>query len=180
MYILIVMIVSIALGFFFLKRLDQRRWQRYQIDRDLYFRQHPFQIKLNDVFKIPVAMNKSAQFKLVNDLMLKSSEQTILKKAQIQRMPAQSHHQFIIKVVIHDIIIGYLDKNYAERFCLSLKDTDFFIGRPIETLAEITFVELKPTMLGCRVKLDLPTNPKMANSLIVDPQVQVKSQTAKG
>lgn len=174
MYILIVMIVSIALGFFFLKQLDQRRWQRYQIDRDLYFRQHPFQLKLNDVFEIHVAMNKSAQFKLVNELMLKSSEQTTLKKALIQRMPAQSHHQFIIKVVIHDIIIGYLDKNYAERFCLSLKDTDFFIGRPIATLAEIKFCELKPNVHGCRVKLDLPSNPKLANSLIVEPQIEAQ------
>ena len=163
MYILIFMIVSIALGFFFLKQLDQKRWQRYQIERDLYFRQHPYPFPLKNDFAVHVLMNKTSQFNLVNGLMLKSVDQSILKNALIQRIPAQTHHRYIIKVMIEEISIGYLDKTYAERFCQSLEETDFFIGRPIATLAEISFCELKPNVQGCRVKLDLPSNPHLAS-----------------
>ncbi|QIO07699.1 hypothetical protein [Acinetobacter lanii] len=167
MYILIFMIVGIALGFFFLKQLDQRRWQRYQIERDVYFRQHPYSFKTTGSYSIAVAMNKSAQFKLINELMLKSSQQPVQRAALIQRMPAQSHHRYIIKVLVEDITIGYLDQSYAERFCLSLEDTDFFIGRPISTQAEISFYALKPNILGCRLKLDLPNHPHLASHYLM-------------
>lgn len=168
MYLLILIVILIALAFVFLKQLDQRRWQRYQIDRDLFFRQHPYALQSSHQHSIHVAMNKSAQFKLVNELMLKSSEQTIIKKAMIQRMPAQAHHQFIIDVLVEEISIGYLEKKYAERFCQSLLETDFFIGRPLLTSAEISFCELKPNVPGCRVKLDLPSDPNLANELIFE------------
>lgn len=168
MYILILMVIIIALAFVFLKQLDQRRWQRYQIDRDLFFRQNPYAFQSSHDHLIHVAMNKSAQFKLVNELMLKSSEQTIVKNAVIQRMPAQAHHQFIIKVMVEEISVGYLEKQYAERFCQSLLETDFFIGRPISIRAEIRFCELKPNVHGCRVKLDLPSDPTLANELIFE------------
>ncbi len=168
MYLLILMVIVIALGFVILKYIDQNRWHRYQIDRDIFFRQHPYLFQSNQDYSIHVVMNKSAQFKLINELMLKSTDQTIIKNALIQRMPAQAHHQFIVKVMVEDITIGYLEKKYAERFCQSLTETDFFIGRSILISAEIILCELKPNMNSCRVKLALPNDPTFAKDFIFE------------
>lgn len=168
MYLLILMVFIIALGFIFLKQLDQRRWHRYQIDRDMYFSQHPYVIQSSQQYSIYVAMNKSAQFKLINELMLKSVEPLTYREVLIQRMPAQSHHQYIIKVMIKDIVLGYLEKNYAERFCQSLEATDFFIGRPILVCAEISVCESVTAFIGCKVKLDLPVDPTVASQLVFE------------
>lgn len=170
MWILILLLISIAFAFVVAKYIDQRRWNRYQIDRDVYFRKHPYELMLKGEFAIPVAMNKSTQFKLLNELMLRSNDQPIVQKALIQRMPPQAHHRFIVKVTIQEVVTGYLDKVYAEKFCRSLEDTDFFIGRPMTLLAEIKLIELKPNVQGCRVRLDLPTDPLMVKNLYVEPK----------
>lgn len=156
MYILILMVIIIALGFIFLKQLDQRRWKRYQIDRDLFFRQNPYQLQQDTACVVAVAMTKTAQFKLRNELMLKTADERVLKTALIQRMPSQSHHQYIIRVSIEEVLVGYLDKVYAARFCLQLQDTDFFIGRPIAVQAQVSFVTQHQ---GCIVRLNLVADP---------------------
>ena len=170
MYLLLFMVIALMLGVVIIKKIDQRRWQRYQIERDLYFRDHPYELSHEQDFQIMVAMQKAAQFKLINEMMLKSLDQPILKKAIIQRERVldSEKHQFVIKVIVRDIHIGYLDHQYAEQFCQQLKKTEFIVGRPISIWSELTILRNSAGERACRVKLGLPENPKMIEHLIME------------
>ena len=82
MLILLIIVVVIALGIVFAKQVDQRRWQRYQFERDMYFRQYPFLWKSLDQFELVLSIQTHAQKKLINELMLRSSENSFIKKAR--------------------------------------------------------------------------------------------------
>ncbi|NHB56885.1 hypothetical protein G9F32_02390 [Acinetobacter sp. 194] len=153
-----------------IKNVDQRRWQRYQIERDLHFRDHPYVLKSEPAFNVRVIMSKSAHFKLINTLMLKQSTQQVFKKAMLQREKAseQDAYQFVVKVLIEDIHIGYLEQHYAETFCEVLKESDFYIGRPISILSEVTFCKNNFSDAGCKVVLGLPLDPNEIKDLIED------------
>ena len=167
MLILLIIVVVIALGIVFAKHVDQRRWQRYQFERDMFFRQYPFQWKGLEQFELVLNINANAQKKLINELMLRPFEQSYIRKARIQREPECSRQQYAVKVMINDVTIGYLEKKYAELLGENLQHTDFEIGRPIELNAEIIVFE-KDAECGCRVKLDLPRNPRTAHEYLVD------------
>ena len=69
--------------------------------------------------------------------------------------------------MVQDFTIGYLETKYAELFGASLDQTDFEIGRPIELNAEIIVFE-RDNEVSCRVKLDLPRNPKTAYQYLIE------------
>ena len=71
MLILVIIVVVAVLGIIFAKQIDQRRWQRYQFERDIYFRQYPFQWKGLEQFELVLNINAQAQKKLINQLMLR-------------------------------------------------------------------------------------------------------------
>lgn len=73
MLILVIIVVVAVLGIIFAKQIDQRRWQRYQFERDIYFRQYPFQWKGLEQFELVLNINAQAQKKLINQLMLRPS-----------------------------------------------------------------------------------------------------------
>ncbi len=177
MLFLIVFVMFMVVAFLLARQLDRRRWHRYQIDRDMFFRTHPYTLDCDQQFDVHLTLNQNAQKKLMNELMLKSHEQSILKKALIQREAEQQNQPFIIKVMVHDLIIGYLEIKYAEQLCKSLQETDFMIGRPIETLAEISIFQKNEIHLLCRVKLDLPRNPKLVNNLIKGKKVDLNIES---
>lgn len=170
MYLFIFMVIALVLGVVIIKKIDQRRWQRYQIDRDLFYRNHPYELSHEQEFNVIVKMDKSAQFKLINGLMLKSLSQPVLKKAMIQRERVldSEKHQFVIKVMVRDINIGYLEHQYAEQFCQCLKKTEFYVGRPISIWSELTIFRNSAGEHTCRVKLGLPVNPNEIINLMSD------------
>jgi len=167
MLILVIIGVVIVFGIFFAKRVDQRRWQRYQFERDMHFRQFPYLWNGPDQFELVLNMNSNAQKKLMNELMLRPSETSYIRKARIQREPENSSQKYLIKVMIQDFMISRLEKKYAELFGENLQQTDFEIGRPIELNAEI-IVFGKGDELVCRVKLDLPRDPRTANQYLIE------------
>ncbi|RKG38902.1 hypothetical protein [Acinetobacter rongchengensis] len=168
MLILVIIIAVIALGIVFAKHVDQQRWQRYQFERDMYFRQYPFQWKGLEQFELVLNMNTHAQKKLINELMLRASETGYLRKARVQREPECVNQQYSIKVMIQDLTIGYLEKRYAELLGGNLRKTDFETGRPIELNAEIIVFEKDDIDLGCRVRLDLPRDPRTVDRYIIE------------
>ena len=168
MLILVIIVVVIVLGIIFAKKVDQRRWQRYQFERDMYFRQYPFQWKGLEQFDLVLNINASTQKKLINELMLRSSEMSYIRKARIQREPEYTHQKYAIKVMINDLIIGHLEKKYAELLGETLQQTDFETGRPIELEAEIIVYEKDDIEFGCRVKLNLPRDPRTAGEFLVE------------
>lgn len=168
MLILLIIVVVIALGIVFAKQVDLRRWQRYQFERDMYFRQYPFLWKGLDQFEMVLNTHPNAQKKLINELMLRSDENSYIKKAWVQREPECAGQRYSIKVMVQDLLIGRLEKKYAELLGEQLSQTDFEIGRPIELNAEIIVFEKDDVELGCRVRIDLPRNPKMVNDYLVE------------
>jgi len=167
MLILVIIVIVIVFGIFFAKHVDQRRWQRYQFERDMHFRQFPYLWNGQDQFELVLTMNINAQKKLMNELMLRPSETSYIRKARVQREPENSHQKYLIKVMIQDLMIGRLEKKYAELLGETLQQTDFEIGRPIELNAEIIVFE-KGDEWGCRVRLDLPRDPRMASEYLVE------------
>ncbi len=174
MLILIGICVLIVLGIVLAKQIDQRRWQRYQFERDMYFRQHPFLWEGLERFELVLNINAQSQKKLLNELMLKSAEMSYIRKSRIQREPECAHQKYAVKVMINDLTIGYLEKKYAELLGETLQQTDFEIGRPIELNAEIIVFEKNDVDFGCRVKLDLPRDPRMANQYLAKHEVFFK------
>ena len=172
MLILVIIAVVIVLGIIFVKHVDQRRWQRYQFERDMYFRQYPFQWKGLEQFGLVLNINSHTQKKLINELMLRPRASGYIKKACVQREPECANQHYAIKVTIQDLTIGYLEKKYAESFGESLDQTDFEIGRPIEINAEIIIFEKDDIEVGCRVKLDLPRDPRAARQYLIENQQQ--------
>ena len=165
---LILIAIIIGIGFIFAQHIDQKRWQRYQFERDIFFRTHPYLLDTNQQFAILFAIGKSSQKRLINELMLKPSDQSIYKKIYLQRESTKNHDLQTVKVTLNDLKLGYLEKQYAHALCQSLKHTDFLIGRPIELLAEIFVFECDHGELGCRVKLDLPRDPQMVRELLIE------------
>ena len=176
MLILVIIIAVIALGVIFAKHVDQRRWQRYQFERDMYFRQNPFQWKGLEQFELVLNVNSNEQKKLINTLMLRASETGYFKKARVQREPECANQQYSIKVMIQDLTIGRLEKRYAELLGENLQQTDFETGRPIELNAEIIVFEKDDIDLGCRVKLDLPRDPRTAHEYLIANMKQKKTK----
>jgi hypothetical protein len=168
MFILLIIVVVAVLGIMLVKHIDQRRWQRYQFERDMFFRQYPFQWKGLEQFELVLNINVHAQKKLINELMLRASENSYIKKSRIQREPECSRQQYSIKVMIQDLTIGHLEKKYADLLGESLDQTDFEIGRPIELEAEIIVFEKDDIELGCRVKLALPRDPRTAHQYLIE------------
>ena len=168
MLILVIIVVVIALVFVGAKQVDQRRWQRYQFERDMFFRQYPFLWKGLEQFDLVLNINANAQKKLMNELMLRPSEMSYIRKSRIQREPESTGQRYMIKVMVNDLTIGYIEKKYAELLGENLQHTDFEIGRPIELNAEIIVFEKDTAEIGCRVKLDLPRNPRTALDYLVE------------
>ncbi len=168
MLILVILVVVFVLGVVLAKRVDQRRWQRYQFERDMFFRQNPFQWKGLEQFELVLNINANAQKKLMNELMLRPSEMSYIRKSRIQREPECAHQKYAIKVMINDLTIAHLEKKYAELLGETLQHTDFETGRPIELNAEIIVFEKDDVEFGCRVKLDLPRDPRMSGEYLVE------------
>ena len=168
MLILLIIVVVLVLGIIFAKKVDQRRWQRYQFERDMFFRQNPFQWKGLEQFDLVLNINANAQKKLINELMLRPSEMSYIRKSRIQREPECAHQKYAIKVMINDLTIAHLEKKYAELFGETLQQTDFETGRPIELNAEIIVFEKDDVEFGCRVKLNLPRDPWSADKYLVE------------
>ena len=168
MYILVLMVITAVICIVVIKNVDQRRWQRYQIERDLFFRDHPYVLKSEPDFNVRLNISKPIQIKLINNLMLKTSTPHIFKKAVIQREQVTDHQaqKYLVKVMVEDIKVGYLEQHYAEHFCESLKKSDFFIGRPISVLSEVTLCKNRLGESGCRVILSLPEDPKDVKDLL--------------
>ena len=167
MLILLIIVVVAAMGIMFAKHIDQRRWQRYQFERDIYFRQYPFQWKGLEQLDLVLNINAQAQKKLINQLMLRPLDGSYIRKASIQREPEYPRQHYTIKVMVQDFTIGYLETKYAELLGENLDQTDFEIGRPIELNAEIIVFE-KDDEFACRVKLDLPRDPRTAHQYLIE------------
>lgn len=174
MLFLILFAILIVVSFLFVQQLDRRRWHRYQIQRDMYFHQYPYILDNQQKFEIHLPINQSMQRKLLNHLMLNLKQQSVLRTAFIQREAEQKNHSFLVKVMIHDLKIGYLESKYAEQFCQALQQTDFVIGRPIEVMAELSVLSNLGSDSGCRVKLDLPKNLKLVQAIVKEKNHQTK------
>lgn len=160
--------VVIALIIISARHFDQQRWQRYQLERDMFFCQHPFHWQGLEQFELRLSINAKMQKKIINELMLKATENSHIRKVSIQREPEHEAQQYLIKVMLHDFTIGYLEPKYAEIFGETLSNTDFEVGRPIALNAEIIVFEKDDVEFGCHVKLDLPRDPRMAGECLVE------------
>ena len=174
MWVLVLIMIVVILGVLLIRYMDQHRWQRYQFERDLYFRQYPLLLQCGEQFSMTLQLNKVMQKKLINELMLKPQEQCFVKKALIQRAEDVGGQKYTVKVSIHDKIFAYLDVAYANALGEQLHSTDFEIGRPIEVLAEIMVfytdnVNTARQERGCRLRLDLPHDPdRVLHYLVMD------------
>ena len=174
MLFLILFVLLIVVAFICVQQLDRRRWHRYQIERDLYFHQYPYVLEGEQKFEVYLPVSQNIQRKLMNTLMLTLQKQSLLKKVIIQREAEQKDHPFLVRVMIHDLNVGYLELKYAEQLCKILRETDFVIGRPIEVMAELSAIPNIGVDLTCRVRLDLPKNLKLVKELIKEKKTQVK------
>lgn len=168
MLLFIFMVVVVAVGFIAIRHGDQRRWGRYQIERDMYFQMHPYQFNQELPFSIVVPLGRIAQRKLQNELMLKPNQRCTRTTAVIQRDAARQNQIYVVNVCIHDYKIGELEPKYAETLCLNLEKTDFFIGRPILLQAEIEVFQKSTSETGCRVKLNLPTDLSKVDQQLIE------------
>ena len=173
MYIILLMLFTVVAGFYIVHRIDQQRWDRYQFDRAKFFLLNPYYFYSNHTFEISIYMNAFTQTKLVNALMLNPNNSIIYKNVTIQRFSGQQINQYEIKVIIENIAVGYLEKNYAKQFVRCLEHTDFFVGRPIEVFAEISLVD-RHGKSGCIVKLDLCSDPFLAKDYVFEKKAGTK------
>ena len=164
---LLLIIICVIVGFLVIRQSDQRRWGRYQIERDMYFQMYPYQLDPLLPFSVVVPLGYLAQRKLQNELMLKLNQDVIYKTALVQREAARQNQTYVVQVCIHDHKVGELEPKYAEKLCLNLAQTDFFIGRPISLQAEITVFQKSETECGCRIKLNLPPDPQSADEYVI-------------
>lgn len=178
MLLFILIIIVVIGGVFLLRHNDQRRWGRYQIERDMYFQIHPYQFAEEYPFGITISVGHIAQRKLQNELMLKLDHQPTYIAALVQRDEARQNQKYVVKVCINDHKIGELEPKYAEKLCLNLEKTDFFIGRPILLQAEIELFQKMPSEMGCRVKLNLPTDLSSIETQLIE-KISEKNNKAK-
>ncbi|AWL27660.1 hypothetical protein DJ533_03155 [Acinetobacter defluvii] len=169
MLFLVLVVIVVVLGFFIIQQLDERRWQRYQFERDMFFRDHPLLLEDLDSFDYMLKLTHAMQRKIITELMLKPTMQPIYKKVRLQRLPETSQEKYHIQVLLNEIKIAELEPNYAQKFGESLIKTDFEIGRPIEVLSEILVIQKNSHELGCQMCLRLPQNPTdIAQLLLVE------------
>ncbi len=170
MLFLVLLVFCAVAGFLTLQHLDRKRWHRYQIERDIFFRLNPFVLQNDPECKMMITLNKATQKKLLGVLMLKQPGQSVNRTVQIQREPEQKNQQFIVAVYFQDFKIGELEPKYTTRLCHSLEKTDFYIGRPLEISAEISITEGFSGDAGCQVRLGLPRDPDSIDQLIMERQ----------
>ncbi|RYL29612.1 hypothetical protein [Acinetobacter piscicola] len=176
MLFLVLVVIVIVLGFFMIQQLDERRWQRYQFERDMFFRDHPLLVQDIDDFDYALKLSHAMQRKIITELMLKPTIQPIYKKMRLQRLPEIRQEKYHIQVLLNDIKIGELDRNYAQQCGERLVKTDFEIGRPIEVLAEILVLRKNNHELTCQIHLSLPQDPTQIANLLVAEQASLKSK----
>lgn len=172
---LLLIIICVVVGIIVICQSDQRRWGRYQIERDMYFQMYPYQLLDPSLpFSVVVPLGYLAQRKLQNELMLKLDQQAIYKTALVQREAARHNQTYVVQVRIHDHKVGELDPKYAEKLCLNLAQTDFFIGRPISLQAEITVFQKSEDEYGCRIQLNLPADPQFDSEQLIETKPEKK------
>ena len=171
---LLLIIICVIVGFVIICQSDQRRWGRYQIERDMYFQMYPYRLDPSLPFSVVVPLGYLAQRKLKNELMLKLNKQAIYKTALIQREAARQNQTYVVQVRIHDHKVGEIDAQYAEKLCLNLAQTDFFIGRPISLQAEITVFQKSAHECGCHLKLNLPADPQFDSEQLIETKPEKK------
>lgn len=176
MLFLVLVIIVIVLGFFMIQQLDERRWQRYQFERDMFFRDHPLLLQDIDGFDYALKLSHVMQRKIITELMLKPTIQPSYKKIRLQRLPEIRQEKYQIQVLLNDIKIGELDHNYAQQCGECLAKTDFEMGRPIEVLTEILVLHKNSHELSCQIHLSLPQDPRAIVNLLVAEQASVKSK----
>ncbi|TCM68743.1 hypothetical protein EC844_104119 [Acinetobacter calcoaceticus] len=167
MLVLIVVVIVLVLGFVLVQRIDQGRWHRYQFERDIFFRNHPYQYVGNEQFEQQLLISKPAQRKLINDFMWKNDQQVIYKKVLVLR-EIEQQQRTTVKVIIRELTLGYVEQDYAASLCQQLQSTDFEIGRPIEVLAEFTLATRKDQLYVSHIKLDLPFDPRQVKLHLLD------------
>ena len=172
MLLFILMIVCVVVVFLIVRNNDQRRWSRYQIERDMYFQMHPYHLKQDLPYSVVVPLGHTAQQKLKNELMLKPAACHLYETALIQREAARQNQMYVVQVRIHDYKVGELEPKYAEKLCLNLEKTDFFIGRPIALNAEIQVFQKNLSECRCRIKLNLPADPQLAQQVLIEPKIK--------
>lgn len=168
MTVLIVVIITILLAVVLIHKVDQRRWKRYQLERDVYFSKYPYVYKGRDQFNIGLSVPKLSQLKLINLLMLKSTQQYLYKNMRLLRGDGQCLNR--IQVLMDELYLGILEPSYAEQLCSHLSHTDFIIGRPIEILAEIFVLSPEQGLGLCKIHLDLPLNPEHVLYGLTEPE----------
>ncbi|MFW1858638.1 hypothetical protein [Acinetobacter defluvii] len=77
MLFLVLVVIVVVLGFFIIQQLDERRWQRYQFERDMFFRDHPLLLEDLDSFDYMLKLTHAMQRKIITELMLKPTMQPI-------------------------------------------------------------------------------------------------------
>ncbi|WP_111858962.1 hypothetical protein [Acinetobacter sp. CFCC 10889] len=176
MLFLVLVVIVVVLGFFMIQQLDERRWQRYQFERDMFFRNHPLLIQDLEDFHYVLKLSHATQRKMITEQMLKVSTQPIYKKVRVQRLPETRQEKYHIQVLLNDIKIAELERNYAQQFGKCLVKTDFEIGRPIEVLAEILVLQKNSCEQICQMRLSLPQDPNEIVNLLVAEQVTLSSK----
>lgn len=158
MVFLVLVAVVVIFGFVIVQKMDERRWQRYQFERDMFFRSHPLVIEDTTEFSYQLKISYAAQRKIITEQMLKPTAQPYYKKVCLQRVPESQHEKYMIDVMLKDIKIGQLDYIYAQQLGQYLEKTDFKVGRPIEVLSEILVIQKSEYELGCQIRLNLPAD----------------------
>lgn len=167
MLFLILVIIVVVLGFFIIQQLDERRWQRYQFERDIFFRDHPLLMQDVEDFYHVVKLSHAIQRKIITELMLKASTHPIYKKIRLQRMPNFQNNKFHIQIMLNDMKIAELDQLYAQQLGECLDHKDFEIGRPLEVLSEIMVLQKQSHELSCQIRLNLPQDPTEISQLLL-------------
>lgn len=158
MTVWVMVILVILLSGFIIVKIDQRRWKRYRLHRDVYFKKYPYLYQGSDQFQISLSVSKLNQLKLLNLFMLKPTQQDLFKNMYLLLENRQCHNR--IQVIVDELYLGILETDYAAQLSGQLAHTDFMIGRPIEVLAKIFIFAPEQDQGLCKVCLDLPLQPQ--------------------
>lgn len=170
MIFLILFVVLILIAAIALYQYDQHRWRKYQIYREIFFQKNPLYLACNSTFAVAIAVPKFSYDRLMNNLMLLNPDQAFVTQACLEK---GGERPWDIKVQVNNVMLGYLEKNYAEKLCFDLKGTDFEIGRPISVPALIDLHYLSDAPSRFYISLDLPENAEIAHSIISDQTLEI-------
>ncbi len=162
----VILVIILTIGLF---HYDQARWRKYKIYREMYFHKNPYFVSCNQTFAVSLIVPRYNYDRLMNNLMLLDTTEGHITQAYLEKGVEREGD---VKVLINHVLLGYLEKNYAQRFCQALEHTDFFVGRPVcvDALINLNFFKNPPSKYY--INLDLPENPDQVGDLLKQKSIE--------